>query len=190
MERDWYRNAIVEFVGTFALIFVGAGSIIATFVPNVGPNLVAVALAHGLAIGVMVASAGHISGGVYNPALVCRLVAARRMPVARGAYYIVAQLVGATLAALALKAIFPTAAVNAVQLGTPVLLNGTPAAAGVLAEILATFFLMYAVFGVAVDLRGARAIAGLIIGLTITFDIFAIGNLTCTAAAAGSKNHR
>jgi aquaporin Z len=177
MERDWYRNALVEVIGTFALIFVGAGSIVATN----GQNLVAIALAHGLAIGVMVAAAGHISGGVYNPALVFGLVAARRMPVARGVYYIVAQLIGALLAALVLKAIFPAAAINAVQLGTPQLGQGINVGAGVLAELVMTFFLMYAVFGVAVDLRGARAIAGLIIGLTISVDIFVGGGLTGAA---------
>ncbi len=177
MERDWYRNAIVEVVGTFALIFVGAGSIIATG----GQNLVAIALAHGLAIGIMVASAGHISGGVYNPALICGLVAARRMPVMRGVYYIVAQLVGALLAAIALKAVFSAQAIDAVKLGTPQLGQGVGVGAGVLAEIIMTFFLMYAVFGVAIDLRGARAIAGIVIGLTISIDIFVGGGLTGAA---------
>jgi glycerol uptake facilitator-like aquaporin len=62
VEQQWLKNSVVELVGTFALIFVGAGSIIATG----GQNLVAIALAHGLAIGLMVAAAGHISGGVYN----------------------------------------------------------------------------------------------------------------------------
>jgi aquaporin Z len=177
MERDWHRNALVEVVGTFALIFVGAGAIIATG----GKDLVAIALAHGLAIGIMVAAAGHISGGVYNPALVCGLVAARRMTVSRGAYYVVAQLIGATLAALALKAIFPTALTLPVLLGTPQMGAGYSAGVGVLIEVIMTFFLMYAVFGVAVDLRGARAIAGLIIGLTITFDIFVGGGVSGAA---------
>jgi glycerol uptake facilitator-like aquaporin len=54
-------------------------------------------------------------------------------------------------------------------------------AAAVLAEIIMTFFLMYSVFGVAVDPRGARAIAGLVIGLTITMDIFVGGGLTGAA---------
>src|SRR5438445_2883274 len=102
VEQNWLKNSVVEFVGTFALIFVGAGSIIATG----GQNLVAIALAHGLAIGLMVAAAGHISGGVYNPSLTVGLMATRRIPVARGVYYIVAQLVGATVAALALKGVF------------------------------------------------------------------------------------
>jgi aquaporin TIP len=177
MERDWYRNALVEVIGTFALIFVGAGSIVATQ----GQNLVAIALAHGLTIGIMVASAGHISGGVYNPALTFGLVAARRMSVSRGVYYIVAQLIGALLAALLLKVLFQAQAINAVALGTPQLGQGASAVQGVLAELIMTFFLMYAVFGVAVDLRGARAIAGLIIGLTISVDIFVGGGLTGAA---------
>src|SRR5580765_4292258 len=177
MERDWHRNAIVEVVGTFALIFVGAGAIIATG----GKDLVAIALAHGLAIGIMVAAAGHISGGVYNPALVCGLVAARRMTVSRGVYYVIAQLLGATLAALALKVIFPATLTLPVLLGTPQMGAGYSAGVGVLIEVIMTFFLMYAVFGVAVDMRGARAIAGLVIGLTITFDIFVGGSVSGAA---------
>ena len=177
MERDWLRNAIVEFVGTFALIFVGAGAIIATG----GKDLVAIALAHGLAIGLMVAAAGHISGGVYNPSLTIALMAARRIGVNPGVYYIVAQLVGATVAALFLKAVFPAAAATAVNLGTPAVGSGVGTLAALLAEIIMTFFLMYSVFGVAVDLRGARAIAGLVIGLTITMDIFVGGGLTGAA---------
>src|SRR3981081_3875460 len=91
VEQNWLKNSIVEFVGTFALVFVGAGSIIATG----GQNLVAIALAHGLALGLMLAAAGHISGGVYNPSLTVALVIARRMGLNRGVYYIVAQLIGA-----------------------------------------------------------------------------------------------
>src|SRR3984893_16454236 len=105
VEQNRNGFVVIEFVGTFALIFVGAGSIIQTG----GKDLVAIALAHGLAIGLMVAAAGHISGGVYNPSLTIALMAARRIGVTRGVYYIVAQLVGATLAALALKAVFPAA---------------------------------------------------------------------------------
>jgi aquaporin TIP len=146
-EKDWYSRAIVETIGTFALIFVGAGSIVATG----GQNLVAIALAHGLAIGLMVAAASQISGGLYNPALTVGLISARRMPLSRGVYYIVSQLIGATFAAVALKILFTPAAIAAVQLGTPALGAGVDAGAGMLAEFIMTFFLMYSVFGVAVD---------------------------------------
>src|SRR5688500_384630 len=125
MERGRHRNALAEVIGTFALVFVGVGSVVATG----GQNLLAMALGHGLTVGVMVAAAGHISGGIYNPAIVCGLVAARRMPVMRGVYYVVAQLAAALLAALVLKAIFPATAINTVQLGTPQLGPGIGAAA-------------------------------------------------------------
>jgi aquaporin Z len=177
MRKNWVRNFVVEFVGTFALVFVGAGSVIATG----GQNLVAIALAHGLAIGLLVAAAGHISGGLYNPSVTVGLMTVRKMPVVRGIYYILAQLLGAVVAAFTLKLLFPAAAVAAVNLGTPTVGPGIGPAAAALAEIIMTFFLMYAVFGVAVDLRGARAIGALVIGLTITMDIFVGGALTGAA---------
>jgi aquaporin Z len=177
MQGSWLKNTVVEFVGTFALIFVGAGSIIATG----GQNLVAIALAHGLALGLMVAAAGHISGGLFNPSVTIGLMTVRRMPVGRGIYYILAQLVGALVAALTLKVLFPAATVGAVNLGTPTLGPGIGTAPAALAEVVMTFFLVYSVFGVAVDNRGPRAIAGLVIGLTITMDIFVGGGLTGAA---------
>src|SRR5260370_27983637 len=138
VEQNWLKNSVVEFVGAFALIFVGAGSIIATG----GQNLVAIALAHGLAIGLMVAAAGHISGGVYNPSLTVGLMVTRRIGVGRGVYYIVAQLVGATVAALALKVIFAPAAAAAVTLGTPAVGLGVGPAAADLPPIIIHCFLL------------------------------------------------
>ena len=70
---------------------------------------------------------------------------------------------------------------TAVNLGTPAVGSGVGTAAALVAEIIMTFFLMYSVFGVAIDSRGARAIAGLVIGLTITMDIFVGGGLTGAA---------
>ena len=118
--------------GLFAgLLGIGGGAIIMT----AGENLVAIALAHGLAIGLMIAAAGHISGGVYNPALTVGLVATGRMPLNRGILYIVAQLAGAVVAALALKAIYDTSQVDAVNLGTPMVGARYEVSAALLAEI-------------------------------------------------------
>ena len=63
VNRDWAKLLVVEFLGPFVLVFAGVGAILAT------QNIVAIAFAHGLAIGLFVAAAGHISGGVFNPAL-------------------------------------------------------------------------------------------------------------------------
>lgn len=181
-ERQWdvMRQAIAEFIGAFALMFIGGATIIVT--QSLGTSaLLMVALAHGLAIGLMVASAGHISGGLYNPALTVGLVVTRKMPLQRGVIYVVSELLGATVAALALKAIFHASEIDPVHLGAPFVSGRYEVSAGLLAEIIATFFLMYAVFGTAVDPRGAKAIAPLVIGLVITIDILAIGPVTGAA---------
>lgn len=168
---------LMEFIGTFALIFMGAGAIIHTQ----GNDLVAIALAHGLAIGLLVAAGGHISGGVYNPAIAIGLMAAGKLPYVRGATFIVAQLLGATAAAGLLKATLPASAVDAVKLGTPLPGMGISTGQALVVEIVLTFFLMFVIFGVAVDKRGPAAIAGLAIGLTITMDICMGGGISGAA---------
>jgi aquaporin TIP len=171
------RALIVEFIGPFALTLVGAGAIIAT----AGGDLVAIALAHGLAIGLLVAAAGHISGGVYNPALTVGLAIARKLSPALVLPYIIVQLLGGTVAALCLKAIFPAAAIDKVSFGVPAVGAGFSVGNAFLIEVLMTFFLMFVVYGTAVDERGPRAIAALAIGLTITMDIFVGGAVSGAA---------
>src|SRR5256884_2588104 len=65
------QKLVAEFLGTFALIFFGAGSICADqyLRSSGGLGLLGIALAHGLAIGIMVSALGHVSGGHYNPAI-------------------------------------------------------------------------------------------------------------------------
>src|SRR5438046_8822824 len=63
------RRALVEFIGTLALIFIGAGSILSDRLAGGGVSLVGIALAHGLTIAVMASAFGHISGGHLNPAV-------------------------------------------------------------------------------------------------------------------------
>jgi aquaporin TIP len=87
------QRGVAEFVGTFTLIFVGAGSIIATQ----GGNLTAIGLAHGLAIGVMVSAVGHISGGHFNPAVTFGFLVTKRIPAPHAVAYWVAQLGAAAL---------------------------------------------------------------------------------------------
>ena len=175
-DRQWdaTRQAIVEFIGAFALMFIGGASIIVMQGSGTA-GLLTVAIAHGLAIGLMVAAAGHISGGLYNPALTIGLVVTGKMPPQRGVLYIISELLGATVGALALKAIFHASEIDPVHLGAPFVNSRYEVSAALLAEIIATFFLMYAVYGTAVDPRGAKAIAPLVIGLVITIDILAIG---------------
>ena len=105
------KAAVAEFIGTFALIFFGAGAIVMTG----GGDLVAIALAHGLAIAIMVSIMAHISGGVFNPAIQVALWVTGKMPTGRSGVYIVAQLLGAVAAAATLKYILPVPAFDADQ---------------------------------------------------------------------------
>lgn len=176
-NREWAKLIIIEFLGPFALVFMGVGAIIQT---QAG-DIVAIALAHGLAIGLMVAAAGHISGGLFNPALTVGLWAARRIDQTRAIVYIVAQCLGALAGAGCLTLVYRDVDRNAVNLGVPavghsILDPNVSLSAGnaVVMEILLTFFLMFVVFGVAIDNRtGGRAIAGLAIGLTIAMGVLA-----------------
>ena len=176
MEYDALRRGVAELVGTFALIFVGMGSIV--FVQSSG--LVGVALAHGLTIAIMASAVGHISGGHFNPAVTLGFVVTRRIAPSLAAVYWLAQLAGGVLGALALRALFPGEA-NLDQ-GVPVVNETIGAGAGVALEALLTFFLVWVIFATAVDPGGAfKSIAGLAIGLTITIDILAAGPLTGAA---------
>ena len=174
VEHDAIRRGAAEFVGTFALVFVGVGAI-----AN-GAELLGVAIAHGLAIGVMASAVGHISGGHFNPAVTVGFLVTRRIAPALAAVYWVAQLAGALLAALALNVVFPDAA--DLDAGVPVVSGAVGAGPGLLLEAILTFFLVWVIFATAADERGSfTSIAGLAIGFTITLDILAGGPLTGAA---------
>lgn len=181
MSQPLWKASLAEAVGTFALIFIGAGSIIADHLSGGKVGLVGIALAHGLAIATLMSAAGHISGGHFNPAVTAGFVATGRMGVGRGLSYWLAQLVGASVAGLLLTASFPEGARRAVHLGTPALGPGVTAGVGIVVEAILTFLLVFVIFGVAVDPKGPRATGGLFIGLVITMDILAGGVLTGAA---------
>jgi aquaporin TIP len=176
VEHDALRRGVAELVGTFALIFVGMGSI--AFIQS--NLLVGVALAHGLTIAIMASAVGHISGGHFNPAVTFGFLVTRRIVPALAAVYWLAQLAGAVLGALAVRALFPGEA--NLDAGVPVVNATINVGQGLAIEALLTFFLVWVIFATAVDSGGAfKAIAGLAIGLTITIGILATGPLTGAA---------
>jgi MIP family channel proteins len=176
-----WKSALAEAVGAFTLIFVGAGSIMAADFARVGAGLVGIALAHGLAIGTMVSATAHISGGHLNPAVTGAFVVTGRMPAGAGIAYVIAQLLGASVAAFFLTAVFPQTVRITTALGTPALGFGVSQGTGIVVEAILTFFLVFVVFGTAVDPRGPRAAGGLFIGLAIAMDILIGGPLTGAA---------
>src|SRR6266536_2971114 len=191
MDYDPLRRGIAEFVGTFTLVFVGAGSILtlgaalnfARFPGPVGPlfTLVGVALAHGLAIAVMASAVGHISGGHFNPAITLGFLITRRLAPMLGLVYWFAQIAAAALAALLLRWLFDATTRDSVKLGAPALANVSHWH-GFVIEIVLTFFLVWVVFATAADPGGAfKSIAGLAISLAITLHILMGGPLTGAA---------
>ena len=173
MEFDAARRALAEFVGTFALVFIGVGAIV---VGGAG-GLVGAALAHGLVIVVMVSAVGHISGAHFNPAVTFGLLVTRRIaPTLAGVYWL-AQFAAAVVAALALRWMFPDEA-GLASVPHAQFFEGK----GFVLEAILTFLLVWVIFATAVDPRGTfKSIAGLAIGLTITADIFIGGPLTGAA---------
>jgi aquaporin TIP len=181
MSEDAIRRAVAEFIGTFTLIFIGVGSIVAANTIH-DPSLIGVAIAHGLAIGVMVSALGHISGAHFNPSITFGFLITRRIKPALAGVYWIAQFAGAALAALLLRELLPSATTEAVHLGVPAIGNGVNAGAAFGLEAILTFFLAWVVFASAVDPRGTfKSIAGLAIGLTITIDILFGGPFTGAA---------
>jgi aquaporin Z len=171
------KPCLAEFLGTFYLCFPGIAAILANTVPVAGgAGLVGIALAHGLGLSIAVHIFGGISGAHVNPAVTCGFLVTRRITPPLAAFYIVSQLLGATAAALACRAIFPAEAVTAARLAIPLPAPWVSSSVLLLTEFLLTFLLMTSVFGTAVDERGkAVKIGGFGIGLTVAFDILAGG---------------
>ena len=175
-----FKQLLAEAIGTFFLCFAGIAAIVATSEPiNSGAGLVGIALAHGLALSIAVSIFAGISGAHFNPAVTIGFFSTGRIGGIQGIMYIAAQLVGAMLAALVCKSIYPAPAVNASELGIPLPAGWVTLPILLLTEFILTFLLMTAVYGTAVDERAApMKLGGFGIGLTVAFDILAAGKVT------------
>jgi MIP family channel proteins len=171
MEK--FRPWLAEFIGTFALIFVGVGAI-----KTAGHDVLGIALAHGLTIAAFVSATLHISGGQLNPAVTFGLLCGGQMTIGNAIRYWSAQLLGGFTAAFICLGLFGR---DVVVAGTPQLAINLNAGQGILVEAILTFFLVFVVYGTAVDHRGPRGLAGFAIGSTITLDILFGGPLTGAA---------
>jgi MIP family channel proteins len=158
---------LAEFIGTFALVFVGAGAGIA------GAGLLGVALAHGLTLAVFAYTYGYISGTHVNPAVSFGLWANGSIKWQELLWYWFAQFTGAIFAAFVLKTIVGDISAGA-TVGT--LTESAPVYAAILEAIL-TFFLVNSVLHNAVAGKSGQ-FAGLVIGLTLTISILVGGPLT------------
>ncbi len=168
---------VAEALGTFLFFFVGMGAVVLGSHTGDGGGLLGVALAHGLALAVLVSALGAVSGAHFNPAVTFAVWLAGRIEAGRAGLYVVVQLAAAVAAGLALRFIFPEASWEPVAIGTPALGEGIGPAGGIAIEAVLTVLLVVAVFGTAID-RRAPKIGGLAIGLAVAADILMGGPLT------------
>jgi len=178
--RNTLRLMVAEFIGTFFLCFAGIGAIVSETYRAGSVGLVGIAAAHGIALAVGVTATMAISGGHLNPAVTIGLLSTGRIDLRKAAFYIVSQLLAATVAALAIKGLYPQMAGQVSQLGAPRLANDIGLAQGIVIEAILTFMLAFAVMGTAVDPRAPK-VGGFGIGLVVFFDVLAGGQMTGAA---------
>jgi MIP family channel proteins len=166
------QKLFAEFIGTFALVLIGAGSICADqYLRANGQTslgLLAISLAYGLATGVMVSALGHISGAHLNPAITVGFWVTRRLGTLQTLFYGIAQLLGSLAAAFLLLAIIPESVWRPVSLGTPDLapIADVTRMHGMIFEAALTFILAILYFAAIVDRRGAsHRIGGFAVGV-------------------------
>jgi len=174
--RDSWRHFVAEFIGTFALVFVGGASIMLAKDLASPSGLIEIALAHGLVLGVMISALMRISGH-FNPAVTLGFLATRRIDPLMAAVYILAQMIGAIVGAYFLKWTFPFTLFEVTHGGGQSLAIQVSGGQGFALEAVATFFLVFTVFGTIVDPKAPR-IGGLGVGFVVAADILAIGPLT------------
>lgn len=169
---------VAEMAGTFLFFFVGIGAVATLGMMGAtdgGGSLLVVALAHGVVLAVLVSALGAVSGAHFNPAVTFGVWLGGQIPWRRGLAYVVAQLIGAILAAWSLRLVFPS-----FTGGTPALGTGISPLAGIMVEAILTVILLIAVFGTAIDPRAPK-VGGLAIGFAVAADILMGGPLTGAA---------
>jgi MIP family channel proteins len=173
---------LAELVGTFILVFGGTAVAVAATLsrPTAGPayDSLAVALAFGLALAAVVAAVGHVSGAHVNPAVTLGMAAAGKFPWKFTPHYLIAQLVGAVLAALATWLTFGGPARSEASLAATYPAQGVGDLQAFVVEVLITFILVFVVMAVATDDRAPAAIAPIAVGFALAVGVFIAGPVT------------
>ena len=189
------KRSIAEAVGTFILVYFGAGAAAITLMISQGsspPNpfnigigtlgglgdWFAIGMAFAIAIAASIYALGRISGAHLNPSVTIALLATRRFSLGDAIPYILAQLVGASVASFLFAASVGMDAVTVGGLGATAPFPGIGYWQAVMVEAIGTFLLMLTIMGVAVDRQAPPGFAGLVIGLVVGGIITTIGNIT------------
>jgi MIP family channel proteins len=175
------KRSFVEALGTFIFVFLGAGSAIAASYAGLGGSaLLAVAFANGIGLALAISFTMNISGGHINPAVTIAAFINKLISTKDAIIYIIAQIIGATLAGILLVAIFPALLGVMVHYGAPTLGSGVSVVTGITLEAIMTLFLVLMVFGTIVDQRAPK-MAGFGVGLIVVIDVLVGGAFTGAA---------
>lgn len=186
------KKFIAELIGTFFLVFFGTGSAVVTLLIDDGVDhgaagigllgglgdWLAIGLAFGLTVMACIYLFGKISGAHLNPAVTIGLLVSKNISLIDSVYYIVAQVIGATLGSLLLFVCLGAPAITIGGLGATAPGLSVGYIPALIAECIGTFFLMLVVMGVAVDKKADPSVAGISIGMTVAAVIIVLGAFT------------
>lgn len=173
MESPITRKVLAEAIGTFLLVFIGTGAVVTNTVnPASSSGLLAIAVAFGFALMLVVYTVGHISGAHVNPAVTLGLAITGKIPARDAVLYAVAQVIGAFVASIVLRIAFG----NVADLGTTLPSGGN--AESFTLELILTAVLVFVVYGVATDKRAPAAAAGLAIGSAVLLNVLVAGPIS------------
>jgi MIP family channel proteins len=168
---------VAEFLATFLFVFIGVGSVAAAGVQGSTLGQIGPALAHGLALAVLISAIASISGGQVNPAVTLAVWLGNQITFLQAVLNIIGQVFGSFLAIHALLYCLGPDRLDAVMYGTPAPAAGIGQYQAMMIEGIATFILALVVFGTMVDRRSPK-INGLYVGLSLTAAALAIGPFT------------
>lgn len=187
-EPTLMERFLAEGVGTFLLVFLGGGAAASVGImahnfhrTTTMADLLLIALAHGLALFIIVMIVGKISGAHVNPAVTIALASIGRFPWEEVIAYVVAQAIGAIVGALCILIVFGQFAAKYGSLGAPALATNTSLVQGLIIEGLGAGILVMTIVASAVDIRAPAGWAGLSIGLSLAAIIMFLGPATGAA---------
>jgi aquaporin Z len=163
------RKYLAEAIGTFALVFCGTGAIIINQQSGGVITHVGIAITFGLIVTAMIYTLGDISGAHLNPAVTIAFWVAKEFPLKEILPYIISQAIGAFIASLTLKYLFPTN-----DLLGSTLPSGSPMQSFIL-ELILTFILMFVILHAAKGSKEQGMFAGLVIGFVVLLEAMFAG---------------
>ena len=175
-----FRALLSEFVGTFAIVFVGVGAIVADHVTNGALGLTGIALAFGFVVAAMATATAQVGGGHLNPAVSFGMLISGRMKLWDCLGYTFAQCCGGVAAMVILTTAVSPLALEAVNYGITAVGEGATPRMAFVMEIVLTFFLVFTAFGTVVDQRAPK-LGALLAGFAVAMCVLVGGPVSGAA---------